>query len=143
MIEHEFRERESGSLRVRRVVALVVTALAAGLVTSCAINGVVARSWQDCKVGGPGEGFTLLLMFIPNAAIVSLWWGASLWIGYSLDAKVATFMRWIAILVLGSAGSLGFLWMIMVWLHDPGGNILNEVCRPENIPPWWPGWIPL
>ncbi|WP_336086192.1 hypothetical protein [Nocardia sp. SSK8] len=145
LIEHEVRDRDSGFTwyRVRRVVMLVVTTLGAGFVTSSAINGAVARSWQDCRVGGPGEGFTLLLMFIPNAAIVSLWWAASSWIGYSLGARASTAVRWMVISVLGSAGSLGFFWMMMVWLHDPGGNVSSEYCRPENIPPWWPSWIPL
>lgn len=127
----------------RSAVIYVVISLVAGVVTSRTINSTVTRSWHDCGVAGAGEGLTLLLLLVPNIALVALWWGVILRIGRRLQGKAPHMLRSSLMLLVCLLGSFGFLWFMMFLLHDPGQSAHIPVCPPGNIPPWWPSWLPI
>lgn len=127
-----------------RILALyLVVAVAAGLITSKVITIAVARSWQDCDAAGAGDHLILVVMWLPNAIAVAVWWGVALIVSHRLRGRAHEAIRLPLTLLACFIGSLAALWIMMHWLHDPGGTIVNPVCPPGNTPPWWPTWMPL
>ncbi|MGQ4600378.1 hypothetical protein [Nocardia sp. R6R-6] len=120
-----------------------IVAVAAGLITSKVITSAVARSWHDCDAAGPGDHLILAVMWLPNAIAVALWWVLALIVSHRLRGRVHEAIRLPLTLLVCVIGSLSALWIMMHWLHDPGGTIVNPVCPPGNTPPWWPTWLPL
>lgn len=121
----------------------LIVAMAAGIGTSKVTTDTVARSWRDCDAAGPGDGWILLLMWVPNAVAVGVWWMVVLLLGHRLGTRVPALIRLPVTLLVCLSGSLAVLWAMVAWLHDPGGTIVHPVCPPGNTPPWWPTWVPL
>lgn len=63
-----------------------------------------------------------------------MWWGAAMGIlaRRTLSGAIA----------VGLCGSLALMWLFMHWQHAPDGYPA-VACAPDNVPPWWPGWLPL
>ncbi|GAA4973776.1 hypothetical protein HD597_005176 [Nonomuraea thailandensis] len=107
-----------------------------GAVTALAGVWIVARAWATCDVGVSGLANLLALMFYaaPLWALATLTW----WVGTGLPGRRVLLAR-LAVSVLGS---LALIWAFMAWQHSPGGDYPVSSC-PDNVPPWWPRWLPL
>lgn len=107
-----------------------------GLLTGAAGVTLLGRAWQACDIGAGGgaNAFGLLLAFVPLVLVTTAVWGLAF----------ATVGRSSAVAALGCAllGSALLLWAFMAWKHAPPGYPA-PICPPDNVPPWWPGWLPL
>ncbi|MET9293861.1 hypothetical protein [Streptomyces sp. NPDC003077] len=116
----------------------VIAPLVGGLV---ALVGtfLLGRIWQACDIGvnAAANGFGLLLAFVPAWALATAWWGMSLLV-VGRRSKAAA-------LVLAVLGSLAVVWGLVAWQHEPGGSypVSQASCAPDNVPRWWPGWLPV
>lgn len=134
-------------------IALYITvSVIAGLTTAGAITKIVLESWRYCEAGGPGAGLLLLELVPVNAALAVAWWVGIMMAARRFRGRIPDGIV-IALAVLGGVlGSLALCWLMMAWLHDPGPlqptssggrSVIEPSCRPGNIPPWWPGWLPI
>ncbi len=122
----------------------LIASAAAGLITAKVVTSAVAKSWQACDAAGPGDHLILAVMWLPTAVAVAVWWGFVLISSHRrFVRRIHEAIRIPLTLLLCLLGSVAALWIMMHWLHDPGGTIVNPVCPPGNSPPWWPTWLPL
>ncbi|MDG4857783.1 hypothetical protein P8605_06370 [Streptomyces sp. T-3] len=125
-----------GAVR-QRASAVWPFASVAGLVVSIGGCLLVGRAWRDCDIGVnavAGSG-ALALVFVPLVAVACAWWGAALGVvGRRAGLAVGA--------LVGVVGSVGVGWGLMAWLGVPEGYPA-PICAPDNVPAWWPGWLPV
>ena len=110
------------------VTVSATAAIASGL--------LLGRIWSACDVGiSSANSMALLFLYIPAifvvaAAITSLvYLSVQLLSGSRMVAGASTVVAAVAV-----------FWIVQVLFHF--GDYPSPTC-PDNLPPWWPGWIPL
>jgi hypothetical protein len=108
----------------------------AGALTAATGTLLLGRVWRACDIGtnAAANSFALVFTFAIMWVVATLWWIATVTI---LRRRSA-----VAALVCALLGSLALIWGLIAWRHDPGGYPAPQ-CGPGNVPPWWPGWLPL
>ncbi|NBE57064.1 hypothetical protein, partial [Streptomyces boluensis] len=98
---------------------------------------LLARAWVSCDIGvnAAANSFPLLLVFIGLTVVGTLWWG----VAWGLVGGRYGVLPGLACAVLGA---LLLVWGALAWLHAPDGYPAFS-CPPDNVPPWWPEWVPL
>jgi uncharacterized BrkB/YihY/UPF0761 family membrane protein len=127
------------NLRLSLKVGLVGTAL--GIISATAAMTLLSRMWAACDVGINAAANSLGLLFF-TAPIVMLF--AAFGSALAFWAVARTARRWSQLVACVGAVLVA---LIVVWVdlaveHNPGGDYPSPVCD-ENVPSWWPGWIPL
>lgn len=102
---------------------------------------LVGKAWSSCEIGvnSAANSFAVLPLFLLSWAAHALWWAAALVLGHRLVPGWKG--KGVAVMV-GTAGSLLLVWLAMAGLYAPDGYPAT-VCAPDNVPPWWPTWLPL
>ncbi|MBC9711577.1 hypothetical protein H9Y04_03205 [Streptomyces sp. TRM66268-LWL] len=118
-----------------RRLGCVLAPLLGALAALCGV-ALVSRMWAACDVGvgaGANAG-ALLLLAVPLFLVTSA--GSALTVA-------AVGRRSGALALAGSvAVTLLAIWLFVALLHSPG-DYPAPVCAPDNLPPWWPGWLPV
>ncbi|WP_194838006.1 hypothetical protein [Nocardia sp. XZ_19_369] len=96
---------------------------------------LLGRMWSACDVGGAGNAMVLLLLYLPATFVVSV---AVTGVVYAVTQRVShrTSLACLAAVV----AAVLIVWATL-WLFH-GGDYPTPICE-DNIPPWWPDWIPL
>ncbi|WP_153450110.1 hypothetical protein [Streptomyces smaragdinus] len=114
-----------------------VAVVSGGAVTAFAGVLLVGRSWTVCDIGTADlpNLMALMLYAVPLWALATTaWWAGAVVLGRrSISAGLAAALL----------ASACLIWAFMAWQHDPGGDYPAFACPPDNVPPWWPGWLPL
>lgn len=132
-------EHDSAKARVRGLKTPLSWLSATLMAFATAAGGyfLVARAWSSCDVGinGAANSFALVALFVPVWIVAMAWWSTVL---------TAVAGRWglPAAALLGLVGTAFLLWGVMAWKHAPAGYPAFA-CPPDNIPPWWPAWLPI
>ena len=113
-------------------VVCVVASVGAAVATAM----LLGRMWSACDVGiGSSANSMALLFFIPVVFVVSMVITGAV---YAVTQRVshATALAGMA----AAAAAVAVVWTTL-WLFH-GRDYPSPICD-NNIPPWWPGWIPL
>lgn len=113
-------------------VAALGGALAGYLAYALAAN---ARAYCDAgwEAGGRfGLLFEMVVMLVPGCALLA----ALVWL---LARRVNP--------AVGVAAVVLVLAVVVVWYFAAEGTLAgypgdSGLCGPDNVPPWWPGWLP-
>lgn len=87
------------------------------------------------------NAYALLFVDIPVLFLVSgAWW-------YTVGAVAirrsnGPGVRFAVAPTIGLLGVLVIVWIAFSWRHNPTGDYPATVCGLDNLPPWWPAWIP-
>lgn len=130
---------DSAEARVRGLKAPLSWLFATLMAFGTAAGGcfLVAHAWNTCDIGinGAANSFALVALFVPVWIVAMAWWGTAL---------TAVARRWglPTAALLGLVGTALLLWAVIAWKHAPAGYPAFS-CPPDNIPPWWPAWLPI
>ncbi|MFJ6760521.1 hypothetical protein ACIQNK_36585 [Streptomyces sp. NPDC091273] len=115
---------------------LLVTAALAGAAAGCSAIALASRARAYCdagwEAGGRFEMTFLLMLMVPGCAFLAL--------------LIAFLSRELPLLVRPVPFLLVLALVVLVFFATEGtldgypGN--PERCGPDNVPPWWPGWLP-
>jgi len=101
-----------------------------------AASQLLSRAWNDCDIGiNASANLGALAVASTSMATVATF----LW---ALMRKVTGRRRLLLPLLLTAAVSVALLWPLMAIWHAPAGYPVTY-CPPDNVPPWWPGWLPV
>lgn len=115
---------------------LLVSAALAGAAAACCAVALASRARAYCdagwEAGGRFEMTFLLVLMVPGCAVLAL-------LTAFLSRRLPLWARPVpTLLVLVS--------VVLVFFATQGtldgypGDL--ERCGPDNVPPWWPGWLP-
>lgn len=141
----------------RKISRLAGCAAVAGVVIGLGIGGawldyrlaVAARAYCDAgfEAGGVFElNFLLLtrLGLMPVVALVTSGLGVLLYVVLSRAlgqaGRVAGVVLGVAIALAGPAGLILYDFAVTGTLAGYPGD--SGLCGPDNVPPWWPDWLP-
>ncbi|MGA5147405.1 hypothetical protein ACPCSF_20535 [Streptomyces griseoincarnatus] len=109
-----------------------VVFLSSGFVASVLLN----RAWADCDIGvNASANLGSLVVASTVMATVS----TSVW---ALLRWATGRRRLLTPFLLTTATGILLLWPFMAFWHAPDGYPVST-CPPDNVPPWWPTWLPL
>ncbi|TLG14927.1 hypothetical protein FEK35_07205 [Nocardia cyriacigeorgica] len=122
---------------------LALAGVIPGVATAFVGAAILGRSWNACDIGtNSANTITLLWMYIPALTVVaSAWWGTVFVVAARRSGTAL--VRVLGATFVGLLGALILVWGLMGWRHNPGGDYPATVCTPDNVPPWWPTWLPL
>jgi hypothetical protein len=117
----------------------------AGLATCVAVSAMAAiatalllgRMWSACDVGinSAANSTALVFFYIPVVfAVTAVFTGLAYAVVQRLSSST-TFAVSSAVVV-----SIAVVWVALALLH--GDDYPSPICT-DNLPPWWPNWIPL
>ncbi|MFI2505669.1 hypothetical protein [Streptomyces sp. NPDC018972] len=109
-----------------------VVFLASGFAASVLLD----RAWNDCDIGvNASANLGSLVVASTVMAVVS----TSVWV---LMRRATGRRRLLTPFLLTVATGVLLLWPFMAFWHAPDGYPA-PTCPPDNVPPWWPAWLPL
>lgn len=105
-----------------------------GFLAAAAAGILIGSAWATCDVGGSSANpLTLVALFVPLWIVGALCWvlpygllGRRFHGGWPIAA--------------GAGATLFFVWFAATWLGMPD-DYPAPVCG-DNVPEWWPAWIP-
>ncbi|MFC0052682.1 hypothetical protein [Streptomyces actinomycinicus] len=113
----------------------MLSGVLAGGLASVASTATIGRVWAACDIGaGAGADSATLLFLAPV-----IWVAAAVpWVVLhgTLGRRHPR-----AALTAGLAFTVWFTWFLVTWL-GMADSYPAPVC-PGNVPPWWPGFIPV
>jgi hypothetical protein len=126
----------TGRARGRHIAA--VSCLVGAVVGCPAALGqatLVARAWAACDVGISGANALVLLLGLPvlwlmDSAVFAL---AAAGVSRMTQSRTAGLLAGLAAAVLAT-------WLLFAWQGTPS-DYPSPLCH-DNIPPWWPSWLP-
>ncbi|MEV7520960.1 hypothetical protein [Streptomyces sp. NPDC091371] len=119
----------------RRFFTLVPTVLA-GIAAGCTAVALASRARRYCDAGAePGGLMELNLTLLP---LVLAFTFVAVLVAFLLDRRPVALQLGTVLLVL--AGLTVLYFATRGTLAGYPGN--PERCGPDNVPPWWPGWLP-
>lgn len=106
------------------------------LASGIAASVLLSNAWHDCDIGiNASANLGLLVVASTSMATVStLLWG--------LTRKVTGRRGLLLPLLMTVAAAATLLWPVMAVWHAPDGYPVT-LCPPDNVPPWWPDWLPV
>ena len=124
-----------------------VAGAALGSAGAALVIAVLSRMWRSCDVGvnasanagallygyGPAVAVAIALPTIVILAVGDRRPGITAWTGAVSRAAAGAVAVALALLICWIALSIG---------HDPGRGYPSPHCV-DNVPDWWPAWIPL
>ncbi|MEU9163108.1 hypothetical protein AB0D29_22935 [Streptomyces sp. NPDC048424] len=120
----------------RATALLLVTATLVGAAAGCSAIALASRARAYCdagwEAGGRFEMTLLLWLVVPGCAFLSL--------------LIAFLSRKLPLLLRPVPFPLVLALVVLVFFATEGtldgypGNPAR--CGPDNVPPWWPGWLP-
>ncbi|MFF4393189.1 hypothetical protein ACFY0G_41730 [Streptomyces sp. NPDC001552] len=120
----------------RATALLLVTAAPVGAVAGWAAVALAshARAYCDAgwEAGGRFEMTFLLVLMVPGCAVLAL-------LIAFLSRRLPLWSRPVPVLLV-LAGVVLVFFASKGTLDGYPGNL--ERCGPDNVPPWWPGWLP-
>lgn len=121
--------------RAKRFFTLA-TAVLAGLAAGCAAISLASHAREYCDAGADAGGrFELVLTLLP----LTLGFGVvALLVAFLLDRQPVALRLGTVLVVL--AGLTVLYFAVRGTLEGHPGDL--ERCGPDNVPPWWPGWLP-
>lgn len=101
-----------------------------------AASVLLGNAWNDCDIGINASANLggLVVASTSMAAASTLLW--------ALMRKVTGRTRLLFPLLLTLATAVLLLWPLMTIWHAPD-NYPVSLCPPDNVPPWWPQWLPV
>ena len=121
----------------RRLLVGLALGAALGAAAAYGLVSLLGRAWSTCDVGiNPSANSFALLALLPIVWLVDV---AAFAIAFAvvfrggrLSAAIATLAGLLALAVTG--------WVVFAWVGTPAGY--PAPACPDNVPPWWPGWLP-
>ncbi|MFE2332978.1 hypothetical protein [Streptomyces coelicoflavus] len=106
------------------------------LVSGVAASVLLSNARRDCDTGVNASANLGSLVFASTsmAAASTLLW--------ALARRVTGRRRLLWPVLLTAAGAAVLLWPLMAVWHAPEGCPVT-FCPPDNVPPWWPAWLPV
>lgn len=102
-----------------------------------AVRVVVGAAWAACGIGNEassGTPVSLILLTVLSTVFAVL----AVTLALALTGPRHP--------VLGATGVMLaltlLLWLVIALVATPT-NVPAEVCHPDNVPPWIPGWLPV
>ncbi|MEU1439277.1 hypothetical protein ABZ438_35120 [Streptomyces sp. NPDC005786] len=95
---------------------------------------VIGRAWAACDVGGSAAANGMALLFLLPLIWVAV---AVPWV--VLHGTVGR-RHHTAALTAGFVLTLWLSWFLVTWLGMPD-SYPDPLC-PDNVPPWWPSFLP-
>jgi len=134
--EVEFALMIAAGILVSVVVILLLAFQRRNAWLALAAGVLLGRIWSACDVGiRAANSLALVLLYIPVIFVAA---------GVITGLVYAGVQR-----LSGSAGiacastivaAIAIVWVVQALFHM--GDYPSQVC-PDNLPPWWPSWIPL
>ncbi|MBT2479381.1 hypothetical protein [Streptomyces sp. ISL-94] len=113
-----------------------VSAVLAGLAAGCAAIALAARAREYCGAGTDAGGrFELSLTLLPLTAAFAT---VALVVALLLDRRPVALQLGTVLVV--PAGLTVLYFALRGTLDGYPGDPAR--CGPDNVPPWWPGWLP-
>ncbi|MFJ6083929.1 hypothetical protein ACIQI8_21260 [Streptomyces sp. NPDC092369] len=106
-----------------------------GGLTAVVSIGLVGRAWAACGIGSGAAANAMTLLFLAPL----IWIAAAL--GWVILHRTLGRRHRRAALVAGLVLTLWFTWFLATWLGMP--NSYPAPSCPGNVPPWWPGFLPV
>ncbi|MDX2851589.1 hypothetical protein [Actinacidiphila glaucinigra] len=109
-----------------------------GVVAGYGGMAMLARAWNECEIGinASANFWSLIPVFFAAWGAAALIWAISFGAFGGKSLLLATAM--------GILGTLCMYWILMAgWRAPDGYPVSVSACAPDNIPPWWPQWLPL
>ena len=106
--------------------------LSSGFVASVLLNS----AWVDCDIGvnaSANLGSLVVASMVMATVSTSVW---------ALMRWAAGRRRLLTPFLLTTATGILLLWPFMAFWRAPDGYPVST-CPPDNVPPWWPTWLPL
>jgi hypothetical protein len=106
------------------------------LASGFAASVLLSRAWDDCEIGvnaSANLGSVVVASTVMAAVSTSVW---------VLMRRATGRRRLLTPFVLTVATGVLLLWPFMAFWHAPDGYPVST-CPPDNVPPWWPTWLPL
>ena len=124
--------------RVQQVIGYAaLIGLIFGVGTAFVIIRILLAMWGSCDIGiNAGANLGGLLLYGPMFIVI-----AGLACGVAFACIDVWAPRAAAYTVTGLVALL-VVWATVAWQHNPGGDYPEILCE-NNIPPWWPDFIPL
>jgi hypothetical protein len=116
----------------------------AGFATCVAVSAMAAvvsgvllgRIWSACEVGiNAANSLALLLLYIPVIFVVAVVITGLVYTGVQRLSGSAVLACTSAVVA-----AVAVVWIAQALSHT--GDYPSPTC-PDNLPPWWPSWIPL
>lgn len=126
-------EAEPSSPPSRRFGGTGFAVLLGGL-TAVVTIAVIGRAWTACDIGTNAAANSMTLLIL-----TPLIWIAAAVFWAILHNTLGRHHRRTA-LTTGLIFILWFIWFLVTWLGMPD-SYPATLC-PENVPPWWPSFIP-
>ncbi|WP_132369740.1 hypothetical protein [Nocardia alba] len=134
---------ESGSNNLAKKLTGIdwLIALTASLTTAVVGALLLLNSWATCDVGINNGLNTagLIVFYLPLIAATSFIAWATI-LRFTAGSETGPRLGGIAAAIFVS---LLLIWFLFSWRHNPGGHYPAPVCPPDNVPSWWPAWIPV
>jgi hypothetical protein len=106
-----------------------------GGLTSLVSTVVIGRVWAACDIGvGAAANSLTLLVLAPL-----IWIATAIPLGVLHGVLVGRHRR--AALAAGFLFTVCCTWFLVTWIGVPD-SYPDPVC-PGNVPPWWPGFVPV
>ncbi|MGN9761918.1 transposase [Streptomyces sp. SD31] len=126
-------EAEPSSLPSRRFRGTGFCVLVGGL-TAVVTIAAIGRAWTACDIGSSAAANGMTLLFLTPL----IWIAAAVpWV--ILHSTLGRRHRRTA-LTAGLIFTVWFTWFLVTWLGMPD-SYPAPLC-PDNVPPWWPSFIP-
>jgi hypothetical protein len=123
---------------VQRTIAnAAIVAVFFGMGTTFVAIRLLGAMWNSCEVG-INSGANLISMVVvgsPTSCVAGLLCGVVFGV---VAFRAPTALAYVATALV----AILFVWAVLAWQHNPGGDYPEMVCE-NNIPPWWPDFIPL
>ena len=101
-----------------------------------AASVLLSNAWNECDIGvNASANLGDLVVASTSMATASV----LLWV---LMRKVTGRRLLLLPLLLTMAAGVVLLWPLMAIWHAPDGYPVSY-CPPDNVPPWWPDWLPV
>ncbi|MGW4023295.1 hypothetical protein [Streptomyces sp. NPDC005009] len=106
------------------------------LASGFAASVLLGNAWDDCDIGVNASadlGDLVVASTVMAAVSTSVW---------ALMRRATGRRRLLLPFLLTVATGIVLLWPLMALWHAPDGHPVS-FCPPDNVPPWWPTWLPV
>ncbi|GGN72898.1 hypothetical protein GCM10011579_050490 [Streptomyces albiflavescens] len=106
------------------------------LVSGFVASALLSKAWDDCDIGiNASANLGDLVTASTTMAVVS----TCVW---ALMRRATGRRQLLLPFLLTVATGVVLLWPLMAIWHASDGYPVS-FCPPDNVPPWWPGWLPV
>lgn len=112
-----------------------------GLSGALAVIALLSRMWDACDVGlnSAASSWSLVFVYAPVVALSTL---TSVVFIFWLAARYTDRLTKPGSFIASISVTLVIVWLALYIGHDPEGDYPSPWCV-DNVPAWFPHWIPL